>query len=586
MFLTLASQSLDQILENFVPEGWQYVGAALLHMALLFAVFSLCPFFFIWMERKVAGRIQDRLGPTRVGGRFGWLQSLADGIKLIQKEDLCPPAADSMLFRAAPYIVCMSSFAAFIVLPFSEGWVAVAADCGLFIMLAIMSLEVFGIILAGYSSASKWSLFGGMREAAQMVSYEIPMAICALIPIVAAGSLNLGEIGDMQSGGMQNWFLFHDPFTFFAFFVYFVVATASCKRAPFDLAEAESELVGGFHTEYSGMRWSFFFMGEYASMFAVCGIGSILFLGGWNTGLPGVDGTLSAMRAGDNAALSYLAGVIGVGAFAFKAAIGVFIQVWLRWTVPRIRIDQVITVCLKYLVPISCFLFLGAIVWPMILQAATFNGSAVASWTFKDLTPGQYRVSATWSARTNGATDAPYTIYDGDTPLDTVDVAHDHGPSGSPDLNDLGVTWQDLGEPYDITGDTLVVELGNDAKMDVVADAIRVERIDGLVHIIDDGDSEGFEIESGKWKDTSGNGANATNRYAHAYGGRTTWNGALGGRVAAAIDGEPKDKKDTGERPNEAEPAAELKTGEDSASTAPASGPVTLHSHASSEVSR
>ena len=167
-----------------------------------------------------------------------------------------------------------------------------------------------------------------------------------------------------------------------------------------------------------------------------------------------------------------------------------------------------------------------------------------------------------------------------------MDVAHNQAPSGSPDLNDRGVTWRDLGEPYDITGDTLVVELSNDANQDVVADAIRVERIDGLVHIIDDGDSEGFEIESGKWKDTSGNGANATNRYAHTYGWRTTWNGAVGGRVAAAIDGEPKDKKDTGERPNEAEPAAELKTGEDSASTAPASGPVTLHSHASSEVSR
>lgn len=388
MFLTLASQSLAELLENVVPEGWQYVGAGLVHMALLFAVFSLCPFFFIWMERKVAGRIQDRLGPTRVGGRFGWLQSLADGIKLIQKEDLCPPAADSMLFRAAPYIVCMSSFAAFVVLPFSEGWVAVAADCGLFIMLAIMSLEVFGIILAGYSSASKWSLFGGMREAAQMVSYEIPMAICALIPIVAAGSLNLGEIGNMQTGGIHNWFLFHDPFTFVAFFVYFVVATASCKRAPFDLAEAESELVGGFHTEYSGMRWSFFFMGEYASMFAVCGIASILFLGGWNTGIPGLDDAFSAFRAGGSdladlrasggffgslasglgdGLLYYLAGIVGVAAFAIKAIIGVFIQVWLRWTVPRIRIDQVITVCLKYLIPMSCFLFLGAIVWPLIL---------------------------------------------------------------------------------------------------------------------------------------------------------------------------------------------------------------------------
>ena len=367
MFLTLASQSLAELLEGRLSGGWQCVGAGLIHMALLFGVFSLCPFFFIWMERKVAGRIQDRLGPTRVGGRFGWLQSLADGIKLIQKEDLCPPAADSMLFRAAPYVVCMSSFAAFIVLPFSEGWVAVAADCGLFIMLAIMSLEVFGIILAGYSSASKWSLFGGMREAAQMVSYEIPMAICVLIPVVAAGSLNLGEIGAMQRGSLFNWFVFHDPFTFVAFFVYFVVATASCKRAPFDLAEAESELVGGFHTEYSGMRWSFFFMGEYASMFAVCGIASILFLGGWNTGIPGLDNELAGLRDGGGA-LSYLAGVIGVGVFAIKAVIGVFIQVWLRWTVPRIRIDQVITVCLKYLIPISCFLFLGAIVWPLILH--------------------------------------------------------------------------------------------------------------------------------------------------------------------------------------------------------------------------
>ena len=368
MYSTLASLSLAERLQDLaeLPEGWQYAGAAVIHMALLFAVFSLCPFFFIWMERKVAGRIQDRLGPTRVGGRFGWLQSLADGIKLVQKEDLCPPEADAMLFRAAPYIVCMSSFAAFIVLPFSGGWVAVAADCGLFIMLAIMSLEVFGIILAGYSSASKWSLFGGMREAAQMVSYEIPMAICALIPIVAAGSLNLGEIGDMQSGGIQNWFLLHDPFTFIAFFVYFVVATASCKRAPFDLAEAESELVGGFHTEYSGMRWSFFFMGEYASMFAVCAIASVLFLGGWNTGLPGLDERLADWRASDGIN-SYLGGIVGVGAFAVKAVIGVFIQVWLRWTVPRIRIDQVITVCIKYLIPISCFLFLGAVCWPWIM---------------------------------------------------------------------------------------------------------------------------------------------------------------------------------------------------------------------------
>ncbi|MBL8815458.1 MAG: NADH-quinone oxidoreductase subunit H [Planctomyces sp.] len=380
--MLLAAQSIAEFIDSTDAwpltwlNGYGIVVAAVIHALLLIHIFAISPFAFIWLERKVSGRIQDRLGPTRVGGLFGWLQSLADGIKLIQKEDLCPPAADSMLFRSAPYIVCVSSFAAFMVLPFSHTWVAVAADCGLFILLAILSLEVFGIIMAGYSSGSKWSLFGGMREAAQMVSYEIPLALCALIPVISAGSLNLGEIGGMQRGWLSNWFMFHDPFTFIAFFVYFVVATASCKRAPFDLAEAESELVGGFHTEYSGMRWSFFFMGEYASMFAVCGVAAVLFLGGWNSGIGPLDDLLYSWRAsslsGEGSwAAGYLANVLGAVIFASKASFGVFVQVWLRWTLPRLRIDQVMTTCLKYLVPISCFLFLGATVWPLALQLRT-----------------------------------------------------------------------------------------------------------------------------------------------------------------------------------------------------------------------
>jgi NADH-quinone oxidoreductase subunit H len=385
-----ATQTIAEFLEKygsdyfpkFVGPNFQYVLAAIIHAVLLVHAFALSPAVFIWLERKVSGRIQDRLGPTRTGGLFGWLQSLADGIKLVQKEDLCPPAADSLLFRSAPYFVCVASFAAFMVLPFSAGWVAVAADCGLFIILAILSLEVFGIIMAGYSSGSKWSLFGGMREAAQMVSYEIPLAICALVPVIAAGSLNLGEIGGMQRGGIQNWFIFHNPFAFIAFFVYFVVATASCKRAPFDLAEAESELVGGFHTEYSGIRWSFFFMGEYASMFAVCGIASVLFLGGWNTGLPPLDNALYAARnasaTGEGSFIvGYLANVLGAFVFVTKASLGVFVQIWLRWTLPRLRIDQVMTTCLKYLVPISCFLFLGATLWPLLLATAAQR----SSWT-------------------------------------------------------------------------------------------------------------------------------------------------------------------------------------------------------------
>ena len=152
-------------------------------------------------------------------------------------------------------------------------------------MLAVMSTEVFGIILAGYGSGSKWALFGGMREAAQMVSYEVPMAMCVLVPVIVAGSMDLNYIGQLQTGCFWNWYVFHDPFTFVAFWTYFTCATASCKRAPFDLAEAESELVAGFHTEYSGLRWSFFFMAEYGSMFAVSGIAVLLFLGGWNLGL-------------------------------------------------------------------------------------------------------------------------------------------------------------------------------------------------------------------------------------------------------------------------------------------------------------
>src|SRR6185295_2019596 len=253
---------------------------------------------FIWLERKVAGRIQDRLGPTRVGGKFDWLQTIADGVKLLVKEDIIPGSADQFLFRLGPYIAFCGAFLAFIALPFGNGVVAVEMNVAVFFMLAVMSTEIFGIILAGYGSGSKWSLFGGMREAAQMVSYEVPMAICVLVPVIVAGTMDLNLVGKMQTGGFWNWLVFHDPFTFAAFWTYFTCATASCKRAPFDLAEAESELVACFHTEYSGLRWSFFFMAEYGSMFAVSGIATLLFLGGWQTGIPFI-GPLNQVFGGD-----------------------------------------------------------------------------------------------------------------------------------------------------------------------------------------------------------------------------------------------------------------------------------------------
>ncbi len=353
------------------------VAASVFHGTMVIGFFALAPLIFIWLERKVAGRIQDRLGPTRVGGKYGWLQGLADGLKLIQKEDLCPGSADSLLFRVSPYLVFVASFGAFLVIPFSAGFVSTNLDVGIFFVLALMSLEVVGVILAGYSSGSKWALFGGMREAAQVVSYEIPMAICALVPVIVAGSLNMVEIGQMQRGTMLNWMLLNNPFTFIAFFVYFTVATASVKRAPFDLAEAESELVAGFHTEYSGIRWSYFFMAEYASMFAVSGIAVLLFLGGWETGV-GIDVPLrealhpigqSFLVDGFNLG-DYLGNVFGVTVFLAKASTLVFLQMWVRWTLPRLRIDQVMTTCLKYLLPISCFLLLGVTLWPFVLMKA------------------------------------------------------------------------------------------------------------------------------------------------------------------------------------------------------------------------
>jgi NADH-quinone oxidoreductase subunit H len=337
---------------------WPYVIAfiaafLLINFMLLGAIFS------VWMERKVSARIQDRLGPTRVGGKFGWLQTLADGMKLLIKEDIIPAVADQMLFRAAAYVALVGSYLAFVALPWGNGVVALNMNIAVFYMLAVMATEVFGVILAGYGSGSKWSLFGGIREAAQVVSYEVPMAICVLVPVIVAGTMNLTNVTRQQSGFFWNWYVFHDPFTFCAFWTYFTCATASCKRAPFDLAEAESELVAGFHTEYSGFRWLILFMAEYGSMFAVSGIALNLFLGGWNLGLTPDDLT---------AYLGPIAGnVLNVIIFLVKGFLLVFVMMWVRWTLPRLRIDQVMMTCLKYLLPISCVLLLGVSVWQVAL---------------------------------------------------------------------------------------------------------------------------------------------------------------------------------------------------------------------------
>jgi NADH-quinone oxidoreductase subunit H len=307
---------------DYVPLLPGIVGAAvLIGFLLISAIFS------VWLERKVAGRIQDRLGPTRVGGKFGWLQTLADGMKLLVKEDIIPDNADHFMFRVGPYVALAGSFMAFLALPVGLAVVAQNMNIAIFYMLAVMSTEVFGIILAGYGSGSKWSLFGGMREAAQMVSYEVPMAICVLIPVIVAGTMNLTTIAEKQQK-LWDWFVFRDPFTFIA----------------------------GFHTEYSGFRWLVLFMAEYGSMFAVSGIASLLFLGGWGLGF--------GLELADPDLLGpYLGNVINVIVFVLKGWFLVFVMMWVRWTLPRLRIDQVMMVCLKYLLPISCALLVGVSLW-------------------------------------------------------------------------------------------------------------------------------------------------------------------------------------------------------------------------------
>jgi NADH-quinone oxidoreductase subunit H len=362
-----------------------YVLAALISCILLLHVVAVGALVFIWMERKIAGRIQDRLGPTRVGGKFGWLQTLADGIKLIAKEDIIPKDADAMLFRAAPYVSFAASFAAFLALPFSDGWVGQYVNVGVFFIVAILGLEVFGVILAGYASGSKWSLFGGMREAAQVVSYEVPIGLCIVVPVLICGTMNPVTIANMQAGLFTNWIIFHDPFAFLVFWVYATCAIASVNRAPFDLAEAESELVAGFHTEYSGLRWSFFFMAEYGSMFLVSGLAAILFFGGWHGPIP----IFTATGIADDPNLWIVARLAGLVNFMGKAFLGVTVMMWIRWTLPRLRIDQVMTTCLKYCVPLAAFCFLGTIGYQL-------SGLPTGDWIAPHYADGRGMVRETW----------------------------------------------------------------------------------------------------------------------------------------------------------------------------------------------
>lgn len=354
------------------PLGHEFV-RDLIAMGGIIAFISVIPLFSIWWERKVSAHIQNRLGPMRVGGWHGWTQSLADGVKLVAKEDLIPAYGDPPLFRLAPYLAFVPSILAFAALPFGTYWVFRHTDVGLLVVLAMLGIEVVGVIIAGWASNNKWSVYGAMREACQMVSYEIPMGMALLLPIMVAGTLNLSAIGEMQSGGWFSWFCFANPFMLAAALAYYVASLASCKRAPFDLAESESELVAGFHTEYSGFRWSMFFFAEYCAMFVVSGLAVILFLGGWHLPWPAAaveSFVVDGLKVHNEVLRSGLLGVLAGGPlwFILKCALLIYIQMWVRWTLPRVRIDQLLYACVQVLLPLMMLLLLGNTFWIVLVR--------------------------------------------------------------------------------------------------------------------------------------------------------------------------------------------------------------------------
>ncbi len=316
----------------------------------------LLPFALVavLLERKVAGHMQDRLGPMRVG-YHGVLQTIADIVKLLQKEDIIASENDKLLFNLAPVIVFTGSYAAFAVIPFGGFFIGSTIDLGIFYIIAITGLGVAGILMAGWASNNKYSLLGSMRSVAQIISYEIPTILVILSIVMVTGTMNLQTLSDMQTGHFWNWWILGGPgisitkfllipFMIIGFLVIYISTLAEVNRTPFDIPEAESELVSGYHTEYSGMKFAMFFLAEYANMFAVSIIVVTLFLGGYQSPIGYLGNLFNA---------HWLIPIEQFFWFTFKGVFFVFVQMWLRWTLPRLRVDQLMTTSWKYLIPIA-----------------------------------------------------------------------------------------------------------------------------------------------------------------------------------------------------------------------------------------
>jgi NADH-quinone oxidoreductase subunit H len=332
----------------------------------------------VYAERKISAFMQDRLGPMEVG-YYGLLQTIADLLKLLQKEDIVPKGANRILFKVAPIIIFIAVFLGFSVVPLSATWPGAAVGPGVLFLLAIISLDVLGILIAGWSSANKYSTLGSFRSVAQIISYEVPLVLCVLCVAMFSQSLDLQEISVRQGehspsmkyffgtslawatemGGFLAWNIFQMPVLIPAWVIFFIATLAESNRAPFDLPEAESEIVAGFHTEYSGFRWAILMLAEYGMMLLLSMLGVVLFFGSWNTPLLNI-GTWNAgeMTTGP---------VWGVFWIISKTLFFTVIQIWVRWTYPRVRIDQLMNIGWKYLTPASIILIIMTGLWKLWL---------------------------------------------------------------------------------------------------------------------------------------------------------------------------------------------------------------------------
>ena len=355
-----------------------------IYLSRLNTVFFLLPFLLgytvlaVYAERKLSAFIQDRLGPMETG-YAGLLQTVADLLKLFQKEHILPAQARSFLFRTAPVLVFLVVFAGMSLLPVGPQWPGPSVASGLFLLMALLTLEVTAVLMAGYASGNKYSTLGAVRAVAQLLSYEIPMGLVILSVVVVSGSMDLNVIGATQGGqsttlflgipgwtveggsGFLAWNFFAMPVFIPLWLVFFICSLAESNRAPFDLPEAESELVAGFHTEYSGFPWAVIMLAEYGMMLLTSILSVILFFGAWHSPLPDLgDVTLNAWTSGPVWGMCWLYG---------KSLFLVMMQIWVRWTFPRIRINQMLALSWKYLTPVSLFGLISVVVWRYIWQS-------------------------------------------------------------------------------------------------------------------------------------------------------------------------------------------------------------------------